>query len=551
MADNAGEIDLTLPPKRGGAPKERKERKRNKWTRSPLTTKIVAFNLVALSLLVSGILFLNQSRDGLITLREQTLQADAIMLANATTYLMEAQADGGRLDDRLAMILDDLSLPSNSHVSLYQLDGTPVVSSLNPSEVNPREIQSRTNELGDILGEAWVRISTVFRDSASDVNDVFLAAARNETAQRAIFTNTVTRSSALNSSQQSIVVVGVPIYYREEPAGALVLTTFGGEIDNYVRDEQQSILKVFMLAILISVVLSILLANTIGRPLRILTDAAERGSEIKSGRINPGRINIPDLSARPDEIGDLSRQMRNMTEALYNRIEANASFAADVAHEIKNPLTSLRSAVETMRYAKDDDARERLLSVVEDDVRRMDRLVTDISNASRLDAELAKDEMEVINLNTLLTNLVDYQKGLSEDLGVDVIADLPSEDIIISGNEGRLAQVFVNLITNAISFVPPGGWVKATLRTDGDDKVRITVDDTGPGIPPDNLQDVFKRFYSSRPEQDFGNNSGLGLAISKQIVEAHGGQIWAENIYENGDKDTPVKGACFTVILPR
>ena len=548
MARDAGEIDLTLPPKRGGAPKERK---RTKWTRSPLTTKIVAFNLVALSLLVSGILFLNQSRDGLITLREQTLQADAIMLANATSYLMEAQGNSSQLDEKLANILDDLSLPSNSHVSLYQLDGSAVIGSNDPAMFDPGITPSRTNELGDILGEAWVRISTVFRDSASDVNDVFLTAARNEAAKRAIFTDSVVRSNALNSNQQSIVVVGVPIYYREALSGALVLTTFGGEIDNYVRDEQQSILKVFMLAILISVVLSILLSNTIGRPLRILTDAAERGSEIKSGRINPGRINIPDLSARPDEIGDLSRQMRNMTEALYNRIEANASFAADVAHEIKNPLTSLRSAVETMRYAKDDDARERLLSVVEDDVRRMDRLVTDISNASRLDAELAKDEMDVIDLNKLLTNLVDYQKSLSEDLGVDVIADLPTEHIIINGNEGRLAQVFVNLITNAISFVPPGGWVKATLRAEGENKVRIKIEDTGPGIPPDNLQDIFKRFYSSRPEQEFGNNSGLGLAISKQIVEAHGGEIWAENIYENGNEDTPAKGARFHVILPR
>lgn len=548
MVRDAGEIDLTLPPQRGGTPKERK---RNRWTRSPLTTKIVAFNLVALSLLVSGILFLNQSRDGLITLREQTLQADAIMLANATSYLMDAQGSDALLDMNLANILDDLSLPSNSHVSLYQLDGTPVVGSNDPTAVNPGTTPSRTNELGDILGEAWVRISTVFRDSASDVNDVFLIAVRNETAKRAIFTNTVTRSNALNSNQQSIVVVGVPIYYREEPVGALVLTTFGGEIDKYVRDEQQSILKVFMLAILISVVLSILLANTIGRPLRILTDAAERGSEMKSGRINPGRINIPDLSARPDEIGDLSRQMRNMTEALYNRIESNASFAADVAHEIKNPLTSLRSAVETMRYAKNDDSRERLLSVIEDDVRRMDRLVTDISNVSRLDAELAKDEMEAINLNTLLTNLVDYQKGLSEELGVDVIADLPSEATIIHGNEGRLAQVFVNLITNAISFVPSGGWVKVTLRATEGNKVQIIIDDTGPGIPPDNLQDIFKRFYSSRPEQDFGNNSGLGLAISKQIVEAHGGDVWAENIYENEDKDTQPMGARFYVVLPR
>lgn len=548
MAQDVQEIDLSLPPRKGG---ERVEKKRTKWTRSPLTTKIVAFNLVALSLLVSGILFLNQSRDGLITLREQTLQADAVILANSTTYLLDARAGGGVLDEELVNIVADLSLPSNSHASLYRLDGSEVAGSFDPNALAENGQQSRTNELGDILGDAWIRISTVFRENTSDVNDTFLSVVRAETAQRAMFTNSVARSSALNSVQQSIIVVGVPVYYREELVGSLVLATFGGEIDKYVRDEQQSILKVFMLAILISVVLSILLANTIGRPLRLLTDAAERGSEIKSGRINPGRINIPDLSARPDEIGDLSRQMRNMTEALYNRIEANASFAADVAHEIKNPLTSLRSAVETMRLARNDDARERLLSVIEDDVRRMDRLVTDISNASRLDAELAKDEMDVINLNELFTNLVDYQHSLAQEGDVSVLAEMPREALIIHGNEGRLAQVFVNLITNAVSFVPAGGHVKVILQDEGDDKVRINVEDTGPGIPEDNLADIFKRFYSSRPEQEFGNNSGLGLAISKQIVEAHGGEIWAENIYDDGSETAAPDGARFHVILPK
>ncbi len=547
MARDSGEIDLTLPERRS-PPKT--ERRRTSWTRSPLTTKIVAFNLVALSLLVSGILFLNQSRDSLISLREQTLQSDALILANGLGYLMQARQSGAVLDQELAQIVDDLSVPANATARLYQLDGTLVQTGSSPEETE-RQIIERTNELDDILGEAWARITTVFRDAAGDADDMFLNSIRADVAERATFTGTMVLSSAINSVQQSVIVVGVPVRFQDQTIGALVLSTFGGEVDSYIRDEQQQILKVFMLAILISVVLSILLANTIGRPLRLLTDAAERGSEIKSGRINPGRINIPDLSARPDEIGDLSRQMRNMTEALYNRIEANASFAADVAHEIKNPLTSLRSAVETMRYAKDDNARERLLSVIEDDVRRMDRLVTDISNASRLDAELAKDEMDVINLNVLLTNLVDYQKGLAIDLGVDVLADLPEGKTIIHGNEGRLAQVFVNLITNAVSFVPSGGWVKVILRPEGDDKIRVQVEDTGPGIPVENLRDIFKRFYSSRPEQEFGNNSGLGLAISKQIVEAHGGEIWAENRYQNDDESTPPLGARFHVILPR
>ena len=267
-----------------------------------------------------------------------------------------------------------------------------------------------------------------------------------------------------------------------------------------------------------------------------------------TGRINPGRIDIPDLTSRPDEIGDLSRQLRNMTSALYDRIEANEAFAADVAHEIKNPLTSLGSAVETMRMVKDDSARVRLLDVIRDDVNRMDRLVTDISNASRLDAELATDEMLTIDVVKMLKDLVDHQSEQADDQGVTLIGRFDPETPSVIGLESRLAQVFVNLITNAVSFVPEGGSVTINAFPHEKGEVAIVIEDTGCGIPPDNLEDVFKRFYSSRPEHDFGNNSGLGLSISKQIVEAHGGEIWAENVY--GDDPSTPTGARFTVLLP-
>ena len=266
--------------------------------------------------------------------------------------------------------------------------------------------------------------------------------------------------------------------------------------------------------------------------------------------MNPGRIRIPDLTARPDEIGRLSGALRGMVSALYNRIDGNEQFAADVAHEIKNPLASLRSAVGTMRRIKRDDQREQLLNVIEHDVRRLDRLVSDISNASRLDSELVKEEEEPFDLLKLLSNLSEYLGADAKTKGVDLISDLPVDPIIVHGLEARLAQVFVNLITNAISFCEDGDAIRVWARK-RENRVLIVIEDTGPGIPDQSLGKIFKRFYSQRPDEHFGNNSGLGLAISKQIVEAHGGVIWAENIRPtDADVTSDPLGARFVVGLP-
>lgn len=546
MFNSRPRVEIPLPDTEG---MQSKFKSRRGWTGSPLTTKIIAFNLVAVSLLFSGILFLNQSRDSLISLRSQTLKTEALILANALSFHMDALGNHTLLDENIAEVLMYISMPANSRAQLFAANGTPI-SELGSAEIIELSEGAQTDSFGDILGDAWSRLSAVTRQNGSDDDDVFMAGFRADVARRAMFTDDVVQTTGLNSVQQSILTVGSPVYFNERIVGAVVLTTVGGEIDGFVRGERLQILKVFLLAMVISVFLSFILANTIGRPLRLLTEAAARGSLQKSGKVNPRRINIPDLTARPDEIGELSRQLRNMTTALYDRIDANASFAADVAHEIKNPLTSLGSAVETMQYAKTEEMREKLLNVIRDDVKRMDRLVTDISNASRLDSELAKEDLEIIDLNKMLGNLVDYQAELASEKGIGVLADLPPGTLNVPGIEGRLAQVFVNLITNAVSFVPEGGHVKVILRSNGDDMVTIVVEDTGTGIPKDNLEDVFKRFYSSRPEQEFGNNSGLGLAISKQIIEAHGGEIWAENIYSDDDQEVPT-GAKFTVTLPR
>jgi two-component system sensor histidine kinase ChvG len=296
--------------------------------------------------------------------------------------------------------------------------------------------------------------------------------------------------------------------------------------------------------------LSLVLASTISNPLSDLAMAAEVGRRNDSGKVSPSRIRIPDLTARPDEIGRLSGALRGMVAALYDRIDSNEQFAADVAHEIKNPLASLRSAVGTMRVAKREDQREKLLQVIEHDVRRLDRLVSDISNASRLDSELVKEEEERFDLLHMVGNLTEYLGQQASDDGIEFIADLPSEPIMISGLEGRLAQVFVNLITNATSFCEEGDAIRVWARQ-RENRVLVVVEDTGPGIPEQALSKVFKRFYSERPEGQFGNNSGLGLAISKQIVEAHGGVIWAENIRPTAaDVTSEPLGARFVVGLP-
>jgi two-component system sensor histidine kinase ChvG len=261
-------------------------------------------------------------------------------------------------------------------------------------------------------------------------------------------------------------------------------------------------------------------------------------------------VRIPDLSGRPDEIGRLSAALRSMVSALYERIEGNEQFAADVAHEIKNPLASLRSAVGTMRVAKRDDQRERLLEVIEHDVKRLDRLVSDISNASRLDSELVKEEEESFDLIKMLGNIGEFLGKDAQLRGVDFVTDLPEGTLMVQGLEGRMAQVFVNLITNAISFCDKGDAIRIWART-RQNRVLVVVEDTGPGIPDDALTKIFQRFYSERPEGQFGNNSGLGLAISKQIVEAHGGAIWAENIRPtDADPTSEPLGARFVVGLP-
>ncbi len=534
--------------------------KRRFGRRSPLTRKIITFNLIALGMLVAGVLYLNQFQGGLLAMRERSMATEGQMIAIGVRKALDGTELSGEARQKALDALRPLAVASDADVRLYDEQARFVGSSLPGSEeveVAPSSAPAigapRQSALTAIMGDVWDRISRLVarrRAEAEGSTEAPSLTVANPLAEKAIDLMQVVQERNTTADGATFLSVAVPMIVSEQAVGAVVLTSRGGEVEAFVSGEREQILQVFALAMTSSIVLSFVLANTIVRPLRDLAEAAQKGAARDSRRVNPERIHIPDMTGRPDEIGYLSGAMQMMTTALYDRIESNEQFAADVAHEIKNPLTSLRSAVDTFRFAKNEADQDQLLAVMRHDVARLDRLVTDISNASRLDSELVREEMGDFDLCQLLNNLVDYNVESAGRAGATLVAEMPDRPLKVSGLEARLAQVFVNLITNAISFSSAGDRITVAAEA-RPGVVRTTVSDTGPGIPDENLEDVFSRFYSSRPNQEFGNHSGLGLAISRQIVEAHGGRIWAENIRPEGAAyDTPPAGARFVVELP-
>lgn len=519
---------------------------------SPLTRKIITFNLVALNILVAGILLMNSSREPLAVQRINSLVAEAELIANVfeTQAVAGAQTDAPQgVGPDVAATLARLDLRSGLEVFVFDTTGSLVGQGdgrgiLQAGESAPDE----PTVIVDFLSWLWSGLSKMIPFGAQDTALTHEQQARAQ-VDKALDTGT-TYETAQDMTGATTFTVASPILRDGRPVGAVALVSAGGEIDTLVRGERERVLQMFLIATLVSIGLSIVLASTIANPISDLAAAAEIGRDRDRRKSSNGRIRIPDMTARPDEIGRLSGALRGMVSALYDRIDGNEQFAADVAHEIKNPLASLRSAVGTLRVAKRDDQREKLLEVIEHDVRRLDRLVSDISNASRLDSELVKEEQEPFDLLKMLGNLGEYLGQEARAQGIDFITDLPDQPIIIHGLEARLAQVFVNLITNAISFCEDGDAIRVWARQ-RENRVLIVVEDTGPGIPEEALTKVFKRFYSERPAGQFGNNSGLGLAISKQIVEAHDGVIWAENIRPtDADATSEPLGARFVVGLP-
>ncbi len=522
--------------------------------RSPLARKIIIFNLLALVILVSGVLFMNPFRDSLVLQREEALVTEAQLIAKvfeaqipATGAINMASGDGIDVTGTLGRI----ELAPGVEVFVFDPIGTLIASQVGPpAATGQADDDGRSTIITDFLNRVWDGVSFLLSAGKQDVESVDA-----EGLARALYATAQDGGTEVNTGRDAVTgdaifSVATPIRRGDDVLGVVALTSAAGEIDRLVRFEREQVLQMFIIALFVSIGLSLVLASTIANPLSDLAAAAELGRDRNARKMAPGRVRIPDLAARPDEIGRLSVAMRGMVAALYDRIDANEQFAADVAHEIKNPLASLRSAVGTMRIAKREDQREKLLDVIEHDVRRLDRLVSDISNASRLDSELVKEEETAFDLLKTLSNLSEYLGKQAAEKGVDFITDLPPEPIMTQGLEARLAQVFVNLITNAISFCEEGDAVRVWARQ-RENRVLVVVEDTGPGIPEQALSKIFKRFYSERPVGQFGNHSGLGLAISKQIVEAHGGVIWAENIRPtNADITSEPLGARFVVGLP-
>ncbi len=514
--------------------------------RSPLARKIIVFNLMALVLLAVGVLFMNPFRDSLALQRQLGMVRQAELIS--AVYEAHLRPGGTGFDFRTP--LQDIELDPVLEVFVFDPTGQLLASRVGQGTGTLVTDPDQPTILTDFLERVWDVVTVLFRQGRRDWTETIDPADNARAAFEGARAGEVVTRVTRNGEGNMYFTVATPILIADELVGVVAITSNSQEIDRLVRYEREQVLQMFLLAVVLSISLSLMLASTISNPLSDLAAAAEVGRDRDSRRVAPSRVRIPDLAARPDEIGRLSVAMRGMVSALYDRIDANEQFAADVAHEIKNPLASLRSAVGSLRFVKKEEHRDKLLDVIEHDVRRLDRLVSDISNASRLDSELVKEEEEEFNLLKTLSNLCQYLSQQAGEKGVDFIIDLPSDPIAIHGLEARLAQVFVNLVTNAISFCEDGDAVRVWARR-RENRVLIVVEDTGPGIPEQALTKVFKRFYSERPQAEFGQHSGLGLAISKQIVEAHGGVIWAENIRPTAaDPTSDPLGARFVVGLP-
>jgi two-component system sensor histidine kinase ChvG len=526
---------------------------------SSLTRRIVVLNLIGLAILVSGILYLNQFRAGLIDAKVQSLLTQGEIIARAIAAsagvdtnevqldpekLLETEHSQASDDDdlsnsldftidpeRAAPILRPLVKPTGSRARVYNRDGAPILDSdtfYSRGEVLRYDLPPPDAEKPDALSRFWQTVTT--RMSQYDLPLYTEIGGANGKAYPEVataLTGTSVPIVRVNDKGELVVSVAVPIQRMRAVLGVLLLSTRGGDIDNIVAAERWGIVRVSLFAAAVTIVLSIILANTIAGPVQRLSAAAERVRHSVRARAE-----IPDFTDRTDEIGHLSGALRDMTNALYKRIDAIESFAADVAHELKNPLTSLRSATETLPLARTDESKERLMEIIKHDVKRLDRLISDISDASRLDAELAREDAKTVDMAELLRTTVALFNDIHRDDTPEVVLDIAyapgAWPYRVMGHDSRLSQVIVNLLDNAISFSPPGGRVAVLARRIGHE-IQIAVEDEGPGIPEENLERVFERFYTDRPRENFGQNSGLGLNISRQIAVAHGGRLWAEN----------------------
>jgi two-component system sensor histidine kinase ChvG len=513
---------------------------------SRIARLIFASNLAGLIILIVGAMVLNEMRATFVVSKKQDLIGQAQLLSN----LIGDDAAYGEpqpiLDENLAKdVMASLSLPQTMRGKIYDMDGKLVGDSYFLSDrvivenLPPLQDPDRLTVWSKGLSEWAVSVLGSFRPSEGE------SAVRTLTFEEEFdeaITGNEAASQRFNDRGQRIISVSLPIQHVTAVVG--VLTLESNDIDAIIRAERAALIPFIAVAILVALITSGLLTIGIANPLRRLASEADK---VKSG--SSSKLDLAKISKRHDEIGHLAQSVEAMTEALFERITANEAFAADVAHELKNPLTSIRSAVETSELVKDDPAAlEKLREVMTQDVKRLDRLITDISNASRLEAEITRIPTERLDISRFVREIVRTYENLEHQRNVKVEFKDATMDagLTVIGREGPLGQVLRNLIDNARSFSPEGDIVVVTLeqsRQGSQTTAKILVEDNGPGIPGDKLTKIFDRFYTDRPAGSaFGNNSGLGLSIVAQIVTTHMGTVIAEN-RESG-------GARFVVEVP-
>ncbi len=529
-----------------------------RWV-SPLTRRILAINILALGFLGGGLLFLGEYRQTLIDAEIDSLRVQAEMFAAALGEgaISATSPSGQQLVSEIAnRIVRRLVETTGTRARLFRTNGTLVADSqrlLGPAGlVRIEELPPPGEHDGILPATLNVYDRLMRRLTRQKILPLYREKHRQHARDYPEALNALSgmRSAIVRSAggDDLILSIAVPVQRYKHVLGVLMLTRGSRIIDEALYEVRIAILEIFAAALAITVLLSIYLSGTIARPIRRLADAANRVRH-DHGR----RETIPDFAGRNDEIGDLANSLSEMTEALHQRMDAIESFAADVAHEIKNPLTSLRSAVETTARLKDPEQQRKLMAIIQEDVVRLDRLISDISDASRLDAELSRAAAEPVNIGAMLETLVDIHVN-TDQIAVDgaptmVMDKAAGEDgpLMVSGLEIRLAQVFRNLFANAVSFSPSGGIIRVTAFRD-DTRIIVTIDDNGPGLPPGKEEAIFDRFYTQRRDSEkFGTHSGLGLSISRQIIAAHDGQLTATN---RVGEDGTVKGAQFTLRLP-
>ncbi len=543
-------------------------RRRNRYNKkpwiSPLTKRVLAVNSISLFILLAGLLYMDQYRKGLLQSEQDTLRVQAGIFADTLGELaVESMPDGqdGLLIQPARDVIRRIVPPTHTRARLFDPSGKLLIDSRmlggrkgrSNSLVQVKEIAaaptrkslSPTGYIGNLLDDFGMQTSWSWHKLEQYAESAEQSAQDYPEVLEALDGVTQSRIRRFDSESDSdlMITVAVPVKHYRHVLGALMVSKTSEDIEKIMGEVWSAILKVFALTLAVTLLLSAYLARTLSRPIVRLADAANRM------RVSKNRnIAIPDLSARQDEIGDLSMAMRDLTEALWNRLDAIERFAADVAHEIKNPLNSLRSAVETVVRLQDTQKQKQLLQIIFDDVQRLDRLITDISEASRVDSDISKAHTKIIDVVELLAPLVQAygEQNRQNNIRVDLFVD-PTLRFNVLGISGRIIQVLRNLLDNSISFSPPDGAVGVHIKNHGG-MIEISVTDQGGGIHPNKLDKIFERFYTDRPNAEkFGQHSGLGLSISRQIIEAMGGKLMAENIHDSAGK--PI-GAEFRIFLP-